>query len=180
MSWDSDFVRPIVLPNKIVVTTLRQVLAYISEHPEDQQNSPAWHKARECTRIRSDLFGSRASRSCRHFNETDKNRLTKLQVPSRSLAEKICDPKLRLPPLKQNPEKFSGRGTFEAERSSGPFDSSHHSATANVAPSATIPRIRMMTIPTPAIIQAQPEGGSNGAIDQVVGLHVGLGVGGLK
>jgi hypothetical protein len=139
MSWDSDFVRPIVLPNKIVVTTLRQVLAYISEHPEDQQNSPAWHKARECTRIRSDLFGSRASRSCRHFNETDKNRLTKLQVPSRSLAEKICDPKLRLPPLKQNPEKFSGRGTFEAERSSGPFDSSHHSATANVAPAPRFP-----------------------------------------
>lgn len=58
MSWDLDFAQPIVLPNKVVVTTLRQVLAYISELPEDQQNSPAWHKARECVFQAADQVGS--------------------------------------------------------------------------------------------------------------------------
>ena len=47
MSWDSEFAEPIDLPNNVVATTLRQVIAYISELPEAEQNSREWQNARK-------------------------------------------------------------------------------------------------------------------------------------
>ena len=40
MSWDSQFAEPIVLPNNVVATTLRHVIAHISELPDAERNSP--------------------------------------------------------------------------------------------------------------------------------------------
>jgi hypothetical protein len=47
MSWDSEFAEPIDLPNNVVATTLRQVIAYISELPDAEQNSREWQNARK-------------------------------------------------------------------------------------------------------------------------------------
>ena len=58
MSWDSEFAEPIDLPNKLVATTLRQVIAYISELPDAEQNSPEWQNARECVLQAADQVGS--------------------------------------------------------------------------------------------------------------------------
>jgi hypothetical protein len=40
MSWDTEFAEPIDLPNKLVATTLRQVIGYIHQLPDAEQNSP--------------------------------------------------------------------------------------------------------------------------------------------
>lgn len=47
MSWDSEFAEPIDLPNKLVATTLSQVIAYIRELPDAERNSPEWENARK-------------------------------------------------------------------------------------------------------------------------------------
>ena len=47
MSLDSEFIEPIDLPNNVVATTLRQVIAYINELPDAEQSSQAWQNARE-------------------------------------------------------------------------------------------------------------------------------------
>ena len=116
MSWDSDFAQPIVLPNKVVVTTLRQVLAYISELPEDQQNSPAWHKARECVFQAADQVGSVwfARIAVMQALQRDRQKRSDEIAGARpNFAKKICGPKLRLPPLEQNLKKISwGQGTY--------------------------------------------------------------------
>ena len=39
MSWDSEFAEPIDLPNNVVATTLRHVIAYVSELPEAERIS---------------------------------------------------------------------------------------------------------------------------------------------
>jgi hypothetical protein len=58
MSWDSEFAEPINLPNKVVATTLRQVIAYISELPEAEQNSREWKNARKRIGQAADEVGS--------------------------------------------------------------------------------------------------------------------------
>ena len=75
MSWDTEFAEPIDLPNKLVATTLRQVIGYIHQLPDAEQNSQNGSTPANVSfklRIRSDLFGSRASRLCRPFNDTGK------------------------------------------------------------------------------------------------------------
>jgi hypothetical protein len=77
MSWDSEFAEPIDLPNNVAATTLRQVIAYISELPDAEQNSPEWQNARERILQAADQVGSiwfAPSQSCRHFNGTEKTR----------------------------------------------------------------------------------------------------------
>jgi hypothetical protein len=47
MPWDSEFAEPIHLPNNVVATTLRQVIAYISELPDAERHSREWQNARK-------------------------------------------------------------------------------------------------------------------------------------
>jgi hypothetical protein len=47
MSWDSEFAEPIDLPNNVVATTLRHVIAHIDELPDAEQNSREWQNARK-------------------------------------------------------------------------------------------------------------------------------------
>jgi hypothetical protein len=47
VSLDSEFAEPINLPNNVVATTLRQVIAYIGELPDAEQSSQEWENARE-------------------------------------------------------------------------------------------------------------------------------------
>lgn len=58
MSWNSEFAEPIDLPNKLVATTLRQVIVYIGELPDAEQNSPEWQKARKSVLQAADQVGS--------------------------------------------------------------------------------------------------------------------------
>jgi hypothetical protein len=58
MCWDSEFAEPIGLPNHIVVTTLRQVAAFIGELPEAEQNSRKWKNAGKRIRQAADQVGS--------------------------------------------------------------------------------------------------------------------------
>jgi hypothetical protein len=57
MSWDLEF-EPIDLPNNVVATTLRQVIAYISELPDAEQNSREWQNARIRILQAADQVGS--------------------------------------------------------------------------------------------------------------------------
>ena len=71
MSWDSQFAEPIDLPNHIVATTLRHIIAYIDELPDAERNSREWQNARKHILQAADQVGSicsRASRSSRHLN----------------------------------------------------------------------------------------------------------------
>jgi hypothetical protein len=58
MSWDSQFAEPIVLPNNVVATTLRHVIAYISELPDAERNSREWRNARKHILRAADQVGS--------------------------------------------------------------------------------------------------------------------------
>ena len=58
MSLDSEFIGPIDLPNNVVATTLRQVIAYINELPDAEQSSQAWQNAREHIYQAADRVGS--------------------------------------------------------------------------------------------------------------------------
>jgi hypothetical protein len=58
MSWDSEFAEPIGLPNNVVATTLRQVIEYISELSDAEQNSEEWQKARKHILQAADQIGS--------------------------------------------------------------------------------------------------------------------------
>ena len=58
ISWDSEFAAPIDLPNNAVATTLRQVIAYISELPDAEQNSREWQNARKRILQAADQVGS--------------------------------------------------------------------------------------------------------------------------
>jgi hypothetical protein len=58
MSWDSQFAEPIVLPNTVVATTLRHVIAYISELPDAERNSREWQNARKHILQAADQVGS--------------------------------------------------------------------------------------------------------------------------
>ena len=58
MSWNSEFAEPIDLPNELVATNLRQVIVYISELPDTEQNSPEWQNARKCILQAADQIGS--------------------------------------------------------------------------------------------------------------------------
>lgn len=58
MSWDTEFAEPIDLPNKLVATTLRQVIGYIHQLPDAEQNSPEWQHARQCVFQAADQVGS--------------------------------------------------------------------------------------------------------------------------
>jgi hypothetical protein len=58
MSWDSEFAEPIDLPNKVVATTLRHVIAYISELPDAEQNAREWQNARKRMLQAADEVGS--------------------------------------------------------------------------------------------------------------------------
>jgi hypothetical protein len=58
MSWDSEFAEPIDLPNNVVATTLRRVIAYIDELPDAEQNSREWQNARKRSLQAADQVGS--------------------------------------------------------------------------------------------------------------------------
>jgi hypothetical protein len=58
MSWDSQFAEPIVLPNNVVATTLRHVIAHISELPDAERNSREWQNARIHILQAADQVGS--------------------------------------------------------------------------------------------------------------------------
>ena len=58
MSWDSQFAEPIDLPNHVVATTLRHVIAYISELPDAERNSREWQNARQRILQAADQVGS--------------------------------------------------------------------------------------------------------------------------
>ena len=58
MSWDSEFAQPITLPNNVVATTLRQVIAYISELPDAEQKSREWQNAHKRILQAADQVGS--------------------------------------------------------------------------------------------------------------------------
>ena len=58
MSWDSEFAAPIDLPNNVVATTLRHVVAYIDELPDAEQNLRAWQNARKRSLQAADQVGS--------------------------------------------------------------------------------------------------------------------------
>jgi hypothetical protein len=58
MSWDSQFAEPIVLPNNLVATTLRHVIAYVSELPDAERNSREWRNARKHMLRAADQVGS--------------------------------------------------------------------------------------------------------------------------
>ena len=58
MSWDSRFAEPIDLPNNVVATTLRHVIAYISELPEAERNSREWQNACKHILEAADQVGS--------------------------------------------------------------------------------------------------------------------------
>jgi DNA-binding NarL/FixJ family response regulator len=58
ISWDSEFAEPIDLPNNAVATTLRQVIAYISELPDAKQNSRELQNARKRILQAADQVGS--------------------------------------------------------------------------------------------------------------------------
>ena len=66
MSWDSEFAEPIDLPNNVVATTLRRVIAYIDELPDAEQNSREWQNARKRSlqaAVAADLCRFRARRN---------------------------------------------------------------------------------------------------------------------
>ena len=58
MSWDSAFPAPIDLPNNVVATTLRHIIAYIDELPDAEQNSREWQNARKRSVQAADQVGS--------------------------------------------------------------------------------------------------------------------------
>jgi len=58
MSWDSEFAEPIDLPNNVVATTLRHIIAYIDELPDAEQNSREWQNARKRSLQAADQVGS--------------------------------------------------------------------------------------------------------------------------
>jgi hypothetical protein len=58
MSWDLEFAQPINLPNSVVATTLRQVIAYISELPDAEQNLREWQNAHKHILQAADQVGS--------------------------------------------------------------------------------------------------------------------------
>jgi hypothetical protein len=58
MSLDSELIEPINLPNDVVATTLRQVIAYINELPDAEQSSEAWQNARKHIHQAVDQVGS--------------------------------------------------------------------------------------------------------------------------
>jgi len=58
ISWDSEFAEPIDLPNDAVATTLRQVIAYISELPDAKPNSRELQNARKRILQAADQVGS--------------------------------------------------------------------------------------------------------------------------
>jgi hypothetical protein len=58
MSWDSAFAEPIDLPNNVVATTLRHVIAYIDELPDAEQNLREWQNARKRSLQAADQVGS--------------------------------------------------------------------------------------------------------------------------
>ena len=58
MSWDSQFAESIVLPNNVVATTLRHVIAYIGELPDAERNSREWQNARKHILQAADQVGS--------------------------------------------------------------------------------------------------------------------------
>src|SRR5258705_11676948 len=58
MSWDTEFAEPIDLPNKLVATTLRQVIGYIHQLPYAEQNYTEWQHARQCVFQAADQVGS--------------------------------------------------------------------------------------------------------------------------
>jgi hypothetical protein len=58
MSWDSAFAEPIDLPNKVVATTLRHVIAYIDELPDAERNLREWQNARKRSLQAADQVGS--------------------------------------------------------------------------------------------------------------------------
>jgi DNA-binding NarL/FixJ family response regulator len=58
MPLDSQFAEPIDLPNNVVATTLRHVMAYISELPDTERNSREWQKARKHILQAADQVGS--------------------------------------------------------------------------------------------------------------------------
>jgi hypothetical protein len=58
MSWDSQFAEPIHLPNNVIATTLRHVIAYISELPEAERNSREWQNACKHILEAADQVGS--------------------------------------------------------------------------------------------------------------------------
>jgi DNA-binding NarL/FixJ family response regulator len=58
MSWDSQFAEPIDLPNHVVATTLRHVIAYISELPDAERNSREWQNAHKHILQAADQVGS--------------------------------------------------------------------------------------------------------------------------
>ena len=58
MSWDSEFADPIDLPNNVVATTLRHVIAYISELPDAERNSREWQNAHKRILQAADQVGS--------------------------------------------------------------------------------------------------------------------------
>jgi DNA-binding NarL/FixJ family response regulator len=58
MSWDSEFAEPIDLPNNVVATTLRHVIAYVSELPDAERNSREWQNAHQRILQAADQVGS--------------------------------------------------------------------------------------------------------------------------
>ena len=58
MSWDSKFAEPIDLPNNVVATTLRHVIAYISELPDAERSSREWRNAHKHILQAADEVGS--------------------------------------------------------------------------------------------------------------------------
>ena len=58
MSWDSRFAEPIHLPNNVIATTLRHVMAYVSELPEAERSSREWQNARKRSLQAADQVGS--------------------------------------------------------------------------------------------------------------------------
>jgi DNA-binding NarL/FixJ family response regulator len=58
MPLDSQFAEPIDLPNNVVATTLRHVIAYISELPDAERNSREWQNAHKHILQAADQVGS--------------------------------------------------------------------------------------------------------------------------
>ena len=58
MSWDSRFAEPIHLPNNVIATTLRHVMAYVSELPEAERSSREWQNACKHILEAADQVGS--------------------------------------------------------------------------------------------------------------------------
>jgi hypothetical protein len=58
MSWDSQFAEPIHLPNNVIATNLRHVMAYVRELPEAERNSREWQNACKHILQAADQVGS--------------------------------------------------------------------------------------------------------------------------